>query len=313
MATAIPIYLEDGELARLASVIVSDVGQDSMSLVGMQLPSGTKAYYDCPLEWFTETTQEIDFPIIYLQCHKDIPDFTTYFSALCEIHKRRRKYARILSAQPLPTMMQITPRALLEFGMIASPALSSWMVWRKWFYDIDNRAAQETGYLFEPLLASALGGIACGARNSPIRRSTDPTKGRQVDCIVGKTAYEFKLRVTIAASGQGRFSEELSFAEDCNSSGFRPILLVLDPTPSDRLDGLIKEYERVGGEAFIGEVAWEHLEEEFGNRLQNSIWMQSNSSTSNWKAIEHRLNSTYPCMMKDRNINGGSADQRIKH
>ena len=29
-------------------------------------------------------------------------------------------------------------------------------------------------------------------------------------------AYEFKLRVTIAASGQGRWKEELDFPSDCN-------------------------------------------------------------------------------------------------
>jgi hypothetical protein len=29
----------------------------------------------------------------------------------------------------------------------------------EWLYDIDNRSAQETGYLFEPILAAAIGGI----------------------------------------------------------------------------------------------------------------------------------------------------------
>ncbi|NJM72026.1 MAG: hypothetical protein HC862_18580 [Scytonema sp. RU_4_4] len=161
-------------------------------------------------------------------------------------------------------MLQISPRTLLEFGIIASRALASWMVWKKWFYDIDNRAAQETGYLFEPILASALGGVPCGARNSPIRRRSDPKKGRQVDCIVDKTAYEFKLRVTIAASGQGRFVEELDFAEDCRNSGFSPVLLVLDPTPSGRLEELSQEYERVEGQTYIGDKAWQHLEEQAG-------------------------------------------------
>jgi hypothetical protein len=168
-------------------------------------------------------------------------------------------------------MVQVAPRSLLEFGIIASPALASWMTWRKWFYDIDNRAAQETGYLFEPILASVLGGVSYGSRNSPIRRRTDAAKGRQADCIVGKTAYEFKLRVTIAASGQGRFGEELDFAEDCRASGFRPVLLVLDPTPSDRLADLSAEYDRVGGAALTGDAAWGHLEEQAGPTMATFV------------------------------------------
>ncbi len=271
LATAIPIFLEDAELAKLAAVILADVGHDSLPITGVQLPSGTGGYYDCPLEWFSEAATNADFVKTYLAANAAIPDFDTYFRALAEIHKRRRKYARILSAQPLPTMVQIAPRSLLEFGIIASPALASWMTWRKWFYDIDNRSAQETGYLFEPILASVLGGVAYGSRNSPVRRRNDSAKGRQADCIVGKNAYEFKLRVTIAASGQGRFGEELDFAEDARSCGFRPILLVLDPTPSHRLDDLTTEYARVGGEAFIGDAAWQHLEQEAGQTMSTFV------------------------------------------
>lgn len=61
-------------------------------------------------------------------------------------------------------------------------------------------------------------------------------------------AYEFKMRVTIAASGQGRFKEELDFARDCHFSqpSFTPILLVLDSTPSSRLDDLAAAYKNTG-------------------------------------------------------------------
>ena len=238
------------------------------------MPGGVTGYYDCPLDWFSASEKGADFAAVYLQAVNAIRDFDTFFRALAKIHKRRRKYARILSAQPLPTMVQVAPRSLLEFGIIASPALASWMTWRKWFYDIDNRAAQETGYLFEPILASVLGGVSFGSRHSPIRRRSDPKKGRQADCIVGKTAYEFKLRVTVAASGQGRFAEELDFAEDCRASGFRPVLLVLDPTPSNRLTDLSAEYGRVGGEALTGDAAWGHLEKQ-----ADPPWRRSSRST----------------------------------
>lgn len=266
LATALPIFLEDSELALVARVILSDIGhrQD-------EVPDGA-SYYDLPLSWFQQAPSEAeDFVELYLQCVEEVKDFETYFGCLCDIHKRRRKYERILSGQPLPTMAQVSPRALLEFGIIASPALASWMTWRKWFYDIDNRAAQETGYLFEPILAASLGGESYGARNSPIRRRSDVKKGRQVDCVVEKIAYEFKLRVTIAASGQGRFAEELEFARDCEAAGYTPVLLVLDPTPSSRLQELSAEFSRVGGEAHIGDQAWVHIEKQAGPTMATFV------------------------------------------
>lgn len=269
---ALSIFLEDAELARLAAVAVEDVGASIMKSYVPALPSAAKGnYYDIPLAWFAEPGAVHDFIDIYLRCIETIEYFDTYFSNLCELHKRRRKYAMIMSAQPIPTMLQVSPRALLEFGVIDTPALASWIMWRKWFYDIDNRSAQETGYLFEPILASALGGEPYGARNSPIKRQSDHNKGRQVDCIVGRDAYEFKLRVTIAASGQGRFKEELDFASDSQASGYVPILLVLDPTPSSRLDDLKAAFERYGGCAYIGDEAWQHLEAEAGQVMATFV------------------------------------------
>ena len=269
---ALSIFLEDAELAKLVTVIAEDVGNTSLKHRLPPMPvESDGSYYNIPLLWFSEPLGELDFTSLYLDCVEEIEDFDTYFEGLCELHKRRRKYELILSAQPIPTMLQVSPRSLLEFGVIATPALASWIMWRKWFYDIDNRAAQETGYLFEPILASALGGSPYGARNSPIKRQSDSNKGRQVDCIVGRSAYEFKLRVTIAASGQGRFGEELDFASDCQASGYTPVLLVLDPTPSSRLDDLQAAFERYGGRAYIGDEAWQHIEEEAGPTMATFV------------------------------------------
>ncbi|NJL50549.1 MAG: restriction endonuclease [Blastochloris sp.] len=271
-ATALPVILEDGELARICAVILADIGRPDLIPKEVTISEVQSwDYYGLPLDWFSSQPKHKGFLEFYTRCVHEVQDFETYFKCLCELHKRRRKYERIMSAQPIPTMLQVAPRALLEFGILATPALASWLTWRKWFYDIDNRAAQETGYLFEPILANALGGTPYGARNSPIKRRADGNKGRQVDCLVDRTVYEFKLRVTIAASGQGRFGEELDFAEDCKASGFKPVLLVLDPTPSHRLDDLTKEYSRVEGEAYIGDDAWRHLEKRSGKTMATFI------------------------------------------
>lgn len=264
---AISIFLENCELAKLIGVIERDVGKEGALEWLPDRCRPNSNYYECSTSWFREDVELGDFVGLYLEACEKIEDFETFFECLCELHKRRRKYEVILSCQPFPTMLQVSPRSLLEFGIVSTPALASWLSWRKWFYDIDNRAAQETGYLFEPILASALGGTPYGAKTSPVKRVSDSKKGRQVDCIVGRDAYEFKLRVTIAASGQGRFGEELDFAKDCRESGYTPILLVLDPTPNERLDDLIAEYQNFGGRAYIGDDAWTHLEAEAGDTM----------------------------------------------
>jgi hypothetical protein len=269
----INISLEDRELAKLLTVIAVDNGRPDLAANLPALPEAARGdYYKIPLSWFTEQPATFDFTTQYLKfAESHLTDFETYFECLCELHKRRRKYAIILSAQPLPTSVQVAPRALLEFGGLPAEALASWLTWRKWFFDIDNRAGQETGYLFEPILASSLGGTPFSASRSPIRRSKDGSKGRQVDCIVAKDAYEFKLRVTIAASGQGRFGEEVDFAVDARASGYRPILLVLDPTPNQRLADLKEAFEDADGVAYIGDSAWEHLEHEAGRTMATFV------------------------------------------
>ncbi len=231
-------------------------------------------YYRIPLAWFQTPQPNCPSASLLLDslayCVKHQPDFRLYFENLATLHKRRLKYQRILSTQPRPTMNQIGPRSLLEFGGVDDELLASWLIWRKWIFDVDNRAAQETGYLFEPVLASCLGGEAVGSRHSPVKRLNDGVartdEGRQIDCYDGENqlAYEFKLRVTIAASGQGRFAEELSFPVECRASGLTPVLIVLDPTPSARLTDLIRAFEANGGKHYVGSDAWAHMEAKAG-------------------------------------------------
>jgi len=208
------------------------------------------------------------------QCQED---FVLYIENLCALHRRRIKYGRILATQSIPTMDQIGPRTLLEYGLCEPTLLAHWVIWRKWIYDIDNRAAQETGYVFEPILASCLGGQSVGAKNSPVKRIGEDGKptiqGRQIDCFIPSEnlACEFKLRVTIAASGQGRFSEELSFPEECKAAGITPVLLVLDPTPSYRLTELSKKFLSCNGRFYQGEQAWTYMRKLAGKTI--SIFM----------------------------------------
>lgn len=265
-STGLSVFLEYAELIRLCAIAAIDL--DRPQLVNHLLPIEeiTNGYYGTALDWFQQPVLAAEsFEEIFFNIQQNIEDFATYFKVLCELHKRRLKFQLILENQPIPEIEQIVPRCLLEYGLIPSESLASWLVWRKWLYDIDNRSAQETGYLFEPILTAAIGRVSFAASKSPIKRTNDPKKGRQVDCIDGRFAYEFKMRMTIAASGQGRFQEELDFAADCAGSGYTPILLVLDSNPSTKLADLIAEYSKYNGRAYIGESAWNHLETKAGN------------------------------------------------
>lgn len=203
---------------------------------------------------------------LYEELLTSCPNAETYVSCIGRIVRARLKYSRVLETQPLATMDQVGPRSLLQFGLVGSEPLASLLVWRKWLFDIDNRAAQDTGYLFEPVIAGAIGGLPYGHKASPIRR-LNGSGNRQVDAIKGKSAYEFKIRITIAASGQGRWREELSFPEECVASGYKPILIVLDPTTNPKLDEISNAYRQSGGDVYIGDDAWEHLRNEAGSEM----------------------------------------------
>ncbi len=191
-------------------------------------------------------------------------DADSYFACLGTLYKARLKYSNILRLHPIPTMDQVGPRGLLQYGSLNAGALTAFLLWRKWIFDIDNRAGQETGYLFEPIIAASIGGTPVSASKSPIRRTKNVNKGRQVDCLKAKLAYEIKIRLTIAASGQGRWGEELDYPVDCRDSGYVPVLLVLDPTSNPKLEELQRVFLANGGRVLVGDEAWQHLDDEAG-------------------------------------------------
>lgn len=270
-----PVSMSDREMTRLVAVLLRDLGHPHLVPEwARDVPAND--YYDVPLAWFTQDeNRPFDFGRFFLRCKEAVENFRVIFRCVTKLHRHRRKYEVILRTQPLPTMEQIARRGLLEYGTVPVEVLASWLTWRKWIYDIDGRSGQETGYLFEPMLVESLGGQSVSAKVSPVKRANDPAKGRQVDCIVDlghkRLAYEFKDRVTIAASGQGRFAEELSFPKDCQTSGFTPVLLVMDPTPNPKLAAITRAFREAGGEAFLGDQVWEHLADLSGAEMATFV------------------------------------------
>lgn len=253
------VALSEGACAYLVGVIAADLD------LGQQFPEvgqGVPPFFGTsPLD---SLTLEADFLPLFERMVTLDANADTYFACLAALHKTRLKYERILQTQPVATIDQVGPRGLLQYGTMTPKALTGFLLWRKWLFDIDNRAGQETGYLFEPIIAAAIGGTPASANKSPVRRRGEPAKGRQVDCIREKKAYEIKIRVTIAASGQGRWREELEFPGDCRGSGYTPVLVVLDPTPNPKLQEVTQAFLDEHGEVYVGADAWHHLEQTAG-------------------------------------------------
>jgi len=260
--------LGDGACAYLVARVAYDLG----------LTNRFPEFHDNVPELFSKVPPEqlviltdVDPLTLYARLLDLEKDADTYFACIATLHKARLKYAKILKTQPLPTFEQVGPRGLLQWGAISSPALAALLLWRKWFFDIDNRAGQETGYLFEPIIAHSIGGTPAPAKRSPVKRHRDGAKRRQVDCIRGDRAYELKIRVTIAASGQGRWGEELDFPLDCRESHYVPVLIVLDSTDNPKLRDLQRAFLSAGGEVYIGSKAWEHLEDLAGPTMSKFL------------------------------------------
>ncbi len=264
------VQLDDSVCCYLLTVIAHDLG---LAHRFPELPNDIPAFFG------KHSLAELRIPgIKFLPLFERLVqlgnDLDAYFYCLATLHKARLKYEKILKAQAIPTIEQVGPRGLLQFGSVTPKALRSLLLWRKWIYDIDNRAAQETGYVFEPIIALAIGGVSASAKKSPVKREGSGA-GRQVDCVrdSDRRAYEIKLRVTIAASGQGRWREELQFPDDARRSGYTPVLVVLDSTPNDKLLELHNAFKKANGEVYIGAAAWKHLEEKAGETMAKFLDM----------------------------------------
>ena len=255
-AGAQAVALTDGACAYLVGTIALDL---SLGQHFPEIPSHFPGIFD-PVDLDSLSLPRVDARSLFERLVALDADADMYYACLASLHRARLKYEAILETQPIPTLEQVGPRGLLQYGKLSAKSLAAFLFWRKWFFDIDNRAAQETGYLFEPVIAHAIGGAPVPAAKSPVKRRRERRKGRQVDCLLAKRAYEFKIRLTIAASGQGRWREELDYPIDCRASGYVPVLIVLDSTPNPKLDELAKAFRAQRGLVFVGSEAWEHLE-----------------------------------------------------
>lgn len=273
------VVISPQEVVMLIYIASADLGIDIPNVNELRLCKtvALKGFYDIShsdIESLPNVSKDTCFSFMESCKVTDINNVMfIYVKNLCDLYRRRFKYYQILKTQPFPNSDQIVPRSLLEYGCCSNGLLADWLEWRKWIFDIDNRSAQETGYVFEPILASCLGGTSMSAKVSPVKRIDDngktTTNGRQIDCYIEETneVYELKMRVTIAASGQGRFNEEMSFPYEAEKAGLIPILVVFDENESPLLTKLKQQYIDCGGQYYIGRDAWAMLRERAGYEM----------------------------------------------
>jgi len=260
-------HLDDHCLLRLAGHIHLQLLGSDPSFPALKLSRPLGDFYDMrPDPELHGTVSPAEVLQIIEHLSRTSPDGLKALELLAEIYKRRMRFSHVLSTQSIPSPTQLGHRSLLEFG--TSPkAISDTLRLRKMLYDIDNRSAQESAYLYMKIMAAALGGRTVSAKTSPILKSGSNHGRRAVDCIAGRRAYDFKARMTEAPSRRARFEDETSFARDCYISGYTPVLLVLNQLPGQRPIETVDAFERYDGEVYIGTDAWDHVRDVAGPLL----------------------------------------------
>jgi hypothetical protein len=122
------VPLDDDICAYLVGVIARDLGLlDKIKTVPPDLPPffGTQALASLRLPG-------VKFLELFEALVTLDKDAETYFACLAALHKGRLKYERILQTQPVPTVDQVGPRGLLQYGCLGTKALTPFLLWRKW-------------------------------------------------------------------------------------------------------------------------------------------------------------------------------------
>ena len=130
------VALDDEQCAYLVAVVARDLG----ALDKLSPPPSDPPPFFAAQALESLRMPGVDFLQSFEQLLKLDQDADAYFDYLASLHKARLKYERILQTQPLPTVDQVGPRGLLQYGCMATKALTPFLLWRKWLYDIDNRA-----------------------------------------------------------------------------------------------------------------------------------------------------------------------------
>ena len=284
---AVPI--DDAAGAYLLARVIVDLG---LRAHYAELPEEVPPFYEtAPVS--SLALDGIDFEALAEKVFTTTPDADTYFSCLAALLKARLKFERILRRQPFPTMDQVGPRGLLQYGALSPPALAGLLYWRKWFYDTDNRAAQETGYV----RAHSRGGHR---RRSSERRAQSRAAGRRRHQGTAGGLHQGKSRLRVQdtphdrgfrsrplepRAGLSRGLRELEIHprlgragrhDEPQAGGARARVRerrksLISKGTALCVEELVRAFENAGGKAHIGQAAWRMLENESGPTMSQFL------------------------------------------
>jgi hypothetical protein len=115
------VALSDGACAFLVATIARDLGlhrrikgipSDIPDFFSSVHPASLEISSGAFLSWFEQ--------LVSLS-----PDADTYFACLAKLQRARLKYQRILETQPIPTLEQVGPRGLLQYGHLSGLGLAA--------------------------------------------------------------------------------------------------------------------------------------------------------------------------------------------
>jgi hypothetical protein len=133
------VFLDDATCAYLTAVIISDLG---IAQHFPEIPASLSPFFGSQ-KLDELRIDRLDFLSLLERLFIIYNDADIYFYCLATLHKARLKYERILQSQAIPTIDQVGPRGLLQYGMLSTKSLVALLFWRKWMFDIDNRAGQD--------------------------------------------------------------------------------------------------------------------------------------------------------------------------
>jgi hypothetical protein len=124
------IALDDAACVYLVGVIAKDLSHFDKypELVG-ELP---EFFSTQPLESFR--VEGVSFLTLFERLVGLDANADMYFACIAALHKHRLKYERILKTQAIPTIDEVGPRGLLQFGAVEVQTLAPFLLWRKWIY-----------------------------------------------------------------------------------------------------------------------------------------------------------------------------------
>jgi hypothetical protein len=118
------VGLTDEMCAYLVSRIAVDLG---LKKDFSEIPSNLPPFFEAE-DLDSLVVKDVDARMLFERLVRKNSDADMYFACLATLHKARLKYETILETQPIPTLEQVGPRGLLQYGKLGPAALAGLLI-----------------------------------------------------------------------------------------------------------------------------------------------------------------------------------------